>query len=76
MVVSKPKYWIYALAKGKPYDETKKVYFNSYAEAKRYIDNYTPGEHGRYHIYPTDTDGYVNSKNRGTSWRTDRARTI
>ncbi len=76
MVVSKPKYWIYTQAKGKVKDETKRVYFKSYEEAKRYIDKYTPGEHGRYHIYPVDKDGYVNSKDRGTSWRTDRARTI
>jgi len=75
MTEKKPTYWVYAQTKGKVHDETKRVYFNSYAEAKRYIDKYTPGERGRYHIYPVDQSGYT-SKDRGTSWRTDRARTI
>ena len=76
MTEKKPTYWVYAQTKGKVHDETKRVYFNSYAEAKRYIGRYTPGEKGIYHIYPVDQSGYTSTKNRGTSWRPDRARTI
>lgn len=65
MTVKKPTYWIYAHPKGKPHDETKKIYFTSHAEAKRYVEKYTPGEKGVYHIYPVDQSGYTNARIRG-----------
>jgi hypothetical protein len=72
-VKKQPTHWIYSAPKGST--KNSKIYFYSYAEAKRYIEKYIPGEKGIYHIYPVDQSGYT-SKNRGTSWRTDRARTI
>lgn len=53
----KPTHWIYDAPKGST--KNHKIYFNSYAEAKRYIQNYIPGPGGIYHIYPVDNSGYA-----------------
>ncbi len=73
MVDPKLTHWIYDVPKGST--KNKRIYFKSYAEARKFIEKNRPGEKGIYHIYPVDQSGYT-SKDRGTSWRSDRARTI
>jgi hypothetical protein len=68
MTKKKPTHWIYEAKKGSPVG--KRVYFNSYAEAKRYVDNYMPGPKGIYHIYPVDGSGYQSKSTGRKSFHT------
>jgi hypothetical protein len=51
----KARYFIQTAPKNSTKD--KKVYFATYAEAKKYVEKYIPGPKGMYHINPVDHSG-------------------
>lgn len=57
----KPRYFISISFK-------KKVYFETYADAKDYIRKHFPGAKGMYHIYPVDKSGYTSKSDGRTSF--------
>jgi len=64
----KPKYYIYTAAKGSP--ENKKMYFNTYEEAHKFIKTHAPPgpPKGIYHIFPVDNSGYASKSEGRTSF--------